>query len=144
MPHRLKQTPIQVPSAPATYPLGVESSLGGSDAPEDYELKDRGSHRSVRGTREAAGWAGQGHAPTIPRTLGQAQHRDEGKEAYGALTLTDSAIDSHCQPQALVFLAVDGFGCKIKPQDVKEGTFVRRKQKCTCLGPCSCQSLASC
>lgn len=88
------------------------------------------------------GWAWA--RPHHPRMLGQAQHRDGGKEAYGALTLTDSAIDSHRQPQALVFLAVDGFGCKIKPQDVKEGTSVGRKQECRCLGPCSCQSLASC
>lgn len=36
------------------------------------------------------------------------------KEAEGQ-TLTDFAIDSHLQLQALGFLMVDRFGCKINP-----------------------------
>lgn len=51
--------------------------------------------------------------------------RSEGRHPQG-LTLTDFAIDGHPQLQALVFLMVDRFGCKINPQDVKERAFARR------------------
>lgn len=45
------------------------------------------------------------------------------------MTLTDFAIDVHLQPQALVFLVVDGFGYKINPESDKEGNFFGRKYK---------------
>lgn len=117
VPNRLKQTPF---CAPATYPLGV-SSPADWHGPEDWELQERGGRTSVT----VPGRRGGGECRAVglrlhPRTSGQAQQRDGGRRPTGTLTLTDFAIDGHLQPQAQVFLVVDGFGCKINPQGVKE------------------------
>ena len=85
-----------------------------------------------RGSRAAAGWAVGGTSlPSRLTSPGSAKRC--GKEAHRALTLTDFATDDHLQPQALVFLVVDGFGCKINPQSVKGGTSVGRNHKCKLL-----------
>ncbi|ELK02797.1 hypothetical protein PAL_GLEAN10005423 [Pteropus alecto] len=92
-------------------------------------------HAVYQGGRGLVCWLGRAvRPPPSRRSLGQAQHR-HGGEAHSALTLTDFATDGHLQPQAPVFLVVDGFGCNTNPQGVKEETFLGRKQKLKRLGP---------
>jgi len=49
------------------------------------------------------------------------------KKAHRTLTLTDFASDHHLQPQATVFLVVDGLGYKINPESFKEGKLCWKK-----------------
>lgn len=110
----------QAKLAQATYLLGV-SSPAGWHGPRDYELKDKNGSRSgfAPGGREATFSPSQ---TTRPRPAWM-----EGGGSQGR-TLTDFAVDSHLQLQALVFLMVDRFGCKINPYDVKERAFARRQE----------------
>lgn len=57
------------------------------------------------------------------------------REIPRALTLTDFAIDGHLQPQAEVFLMVNGFGCKTDPKGFKERTVRRQKPDMPLAGP---------
>lgn len=78
------------------------------------------------------GGLGSGTFPPS-RLLDPTQRRDEG--GSHSLTLTDLAVHSHLQLQAVVFLMGDGFGCKINPQRIKQKTFVGTSSKATCVWP---------
>lgn len=83
-----------------------------------------------QGGRGLGCWVGRAvkpRPPSPPQIAGPGPAQAWRREAHSTLTLTDFAIDGHLQPQAPVFLVVDGFGCNTNPQGVKEGTFVGRK-----------------
>lgn len=102
----LKQTPSCDPGslAQGTYLLGISSPVGWHGR-GDCELKDKNGSRSGFLLREA-----ESRLPPHPR---HGQRTERGSPQ--GLTLTDFAIDSHLQLQALGFLMVDRFGCKINP-----------------------------
>lgn len=99
----LKQTPSCDPGslAQGTYLLGISSPVGWHGR-GGCELKHKNGSRSGFLHREAEA------------TSSPSQTWTEGGSPQGQ-TLTDFAIDSHLQLQALGFLMVDRFGCKINP-----------------------------
>lgn len=99
----------QAQFALATYLPEVSSPVDWH-GPEDCELKGKGGGRSGTVLGRQAGGTSLPSQVTSPGPANRWR-----KEAHRALTLTDFAIDSHLQPQALVFLVVDGFGCKTNP-----------------------------
>lgn len=100
-----KPLPVtQAQLALAPYLLEV-SSPENWHGPEDYGLKDKNNSRS--------GIATGGRETTTSPSLPLDKLSTGGRRHLQALTLTDFAIDSHLQLQALVFLMVDRFGCKV-------------------------------
>lgn len=89
--------------------------------------KGRAVYQGGRGLGCWVGRAVKPRPPSPPQIAGPGPAQAWRREAHSTLTLTDFAIDGHLQPQAPVFLVVDGFGCNTNPQGVKEGTFVGRK-----------------